>query len=82
MSSTYIKKLLQFRDKRVMLPSGPIMQLAEAAYAVSRAQMDAPITGVKRTDEIGLPAEAVERLCNSTRLAMKWLSPGARKNRN
>ena len=54
--------------------SGPIMQLTMAADAVSRGQMDTPIEGTERGDEIGLLATAISRLRNSTRLAMERLT--------
>ena len=54
--------------------SGPIMQLTMAADAVSRGQMDTPIEGTDRGDEIGLLATAISRLRNSTRLAMERLT--------
>ncbi len=59
--------------------SRPIMQLTDAADAVSRGQMDTPIEGMERGDEIGLLASAINRLRNSTRLAMERLTRAARK---
>ncbi|MCP3870630.1 MAG: HAMP domain-containing protein [Gammaproteobacteria bacterium] len=54
--------------------SQPILQLTEAAEAVSRGQMDVPIEGTERGDEIGLLANAISRLRNSTRLAINRLA--------
>ncbi len=61
--------------------SRPIMQLTEAADAVSRGQMDVAIEGEKRGDEIGLLAAAINRLRNSTRLAMERLTRIAKKQK-
>lgn len=59
--------------------SKPIMQLTEAADAVSRGQMNAAIEGAERGDEIGHLASAINRLRNSTRLAMERLTRAAKK---
>lgn len=59
--------------------SVPILQMTEAADAVSRGKVDAPIEGMERGDELGLLAAAINRLRNSTRIALQRLKGTAKK---
>lgn len=61
--------------------SGPILQLTKAAEEVSRGKVDTTIEGTDRGDEIGLLATAINRLRNSTRLAMERLTHAKKRTR-
>ncbi len=54
--------------------SRPIIQLTEIAEQISRGDMSAKVVGIRRRDEIGSLARAIERLAISVRVAMRRLT--------
>ena len=54
--------------------SRPLIRLTEIAEQISRGEMNAKMVGIRRRDEIGSLARAIERLAISVRIAMRRLA--------